>query len=59
VKTLNGANRLDRVILVPGWTYVVDANGTGSNSRVQVTFTQTATGQRSSLRVEAGKTIGK
>jgi hypothetical protein len=55
----NGTNRLDRVVLQPGWTYTVDANGDGTKSRVQVTVTETATGRESMLRVEAGKTKGK
>jgi hypothetical protein len=48
---------LDRAIPLPGWTYTVDSNGGGTNSRVQVTFTNPATGQRAQVRVEYGKTV--
>jgi hypothetical protein len=55
--SLAGVNRLDRVILVPGWTYVVQSNGEGTASRVQLDFTNPATGAKASIRVENGKTV--
>jgi hypothetical protein len=48
---------LDRAIPLPGWTYTVDSNGGGTNSRVQVTFENPATGQDAQVRVEYGKTV--
>jgi len=51
-----GYLRLDHVDLAPGWTYVVKSNGEGSASRVQLQFTETATGARVDFRVEYGKT---
>jgi hypothetical protein len=48
---------LDRAIPLPGWTYTVDSNGGGSNSRVQVSFENPTTGQRAQVRVEYGKTV--
>jgi hypothetical protein len=51
-----GYLRLDHVIVAPGWTYVVKSNGEGTNSRVQLEFTQPATGQKVDFRVEFGKT---
>jgi hypothetical protein len=44
------------VILAPGWTYVVQKNGEGTSSRVELQFTETATGRRVDFRVEFGKT---
>jgi hypothetical protein len=54
--SLTGVNRLDQVVLVPGWTYVVEANGEGTTSRVQLSFTNPTTGEKASIRVENGKT---
>lgn len=54
--SLTGVNRLDFVVLSPGWTYVVESNGDGTSSRVQLAFTETATGNTASIRVENGKT---
>jgi hypothetical protein len=51
-----GYLRLDHVDLAPGWTYVVKSNGEGTNSRVQLQFTETATGRTVDFRVEFGKT---
>ena len=48
--------RLDHVIVATGWTYVVQSNGEGTNSRVQLQFTETATGRTVDFRVEFGKT---
>jgi hypothetical protein len=52
----NGVNTLDRVVLVPGWTYTIESNGGGTNSRVQLSFSNPTTGEKASIRVEAGKT---
>ncbi|MFL5780733.1 MAG: hypothetical protein ACJ760_05425 [Thermoleophilaceae bacterium] len=51
-----GYLRLDHVDLAPGWTYVVKSNGAGTSSRVQLQFTETATGRTVDFRVEFGKT---
>jgi hypothetical protein len=51
-----GTNTLDRVILLPGWTYVVESNGEGTKSRVQLSFSNATTHQTASIRVENGKT---
>ncbi len=51
-----GYLRLDSVILAPGWTYVVKKNGEGTSSRVELQFTETATGRKVDFRVEFGKT---
>jgi hypothetical protein len=51
-----GYLRLDSVILAPGWTYVVLKNGEGTTSRVQLLFTELATGRTVDFRVEYGKT---
>jgi len=51
-----GFLRLDHVILAPGWTYVIQKNGEGTQSRVELTFTETATGRKVDFRVEFGKT---
>jgi hypothetical protein len=53
---LAGFLRLDSVILAPGWTYVVQKNGVGTSSRVQLQFTETATGKKIDFLVEFGKT---
>jgi hypothetical protein len=51
-----GYLRLDSVILAPGWTYVVQKNGEGTQSRVELQFTESATGRTVDFRVEFGKT---
>jgi hypothetical protein len=51
-----GYLRLDSVILASGWTYVVKKNGDGTSSRVELQFTETATGNKVDFRVEFGKT---
>jgi hypothetical protein len=56
VRVAPGTLRLAWVVLAPGWTYVVQNNGTGTTSRVQLTFTQTATGRTINFRFEFGKT---
>lgn len=43
--------------LTPGWTYVVTNDG--SKGRVEIRFTETATGDRRELRVEFGRTVIK
>ena len=53
---LAGYLRLDSVILAPGWTYVVKKNGEGTSSRVELQFTETATGRTVDFRTEFGKT---
>ena len=51
-----GYLRLDSVTLAPGWTYQVRKNGEGTTSRVELRFTETATGRTVDFRVEYGKT---
>ena len=53
---LAGYLRLESVILAPGLTYVVQKNGEGTSSRVELQFTETATGRKVDFRVEFGKT---
>jgi hypothetical protein len=54
----NGAARLERVVVAPGWTFQVKASGGTSNgSRVQVEFSNRATKERVSVRMEAGRTV--
>ena len=48
--------RLAGVQITPGWTYDVTSNGDGTNSRVEVRFENSATGQRIVARIEFGKT---
>jgi hypothetical protein len=55
--SLSGVNRLDQVVLVPGWTYTIVSNGDGTSSRVQLDFTNPTTGDTASIRVENGKTV--
>jgi len=57
VRSSGSTLRLAWVVLAPGWTYVVKSNGEGTNSRVQLQFTQTATGKRIDFRYEFGKTV--
>jgi len=56
-RSLSGVNVLDRVILLPGWTYTVESNGGGTNSRVQLAFNNPTTGETAQIRVESGKTV--
>jgi hypothetical protein len=49
--------RLAWVVLAPNWSYVVKSNGEGTNSRVQLQFTNQLTGQRIDFRYEFGKTV--
>jgi|GEM_PF-2040188 hypothetical protein len=56
VRVADGSLRLAWVVLADGWTYVVKSNGTGTLSRVQLQFTQTATGRKIDFRFEFGKT---
>src|SRR4051812_33706901 len=55
--SLTGVNRLDQVVLVPGWTYTIVSNGEGTSSRVQLDFNNPTTGETASIRVENGKTV--
>jgi hypothetical protein len=55
--TLTGVNRLDQVVLVPGWTYTIVSNGEGTSSRVALDFKNPTTGETASIRVENGKTV--
>jgi hypothetical protein len=57
VRSAGSTLRLAFVVLNPGWTYEVLSNGEGTNSRVQLQFTQTATGRRIDFRYEFGKTV--
>ena len=41
-----GVNALDFVDLQPGWTYTIESNGAGSNSRVQLSFSNPTTGEK-------------
>jgi hypothetical protein len=45
------------VVVWPGWTYTVISNGGGTNSRVDVSFTNPTTGEKHEARIESGKTI--
>src|SRR4051794_39446138 len=56
VRVSGSTLRLYNIALTPGWTYVVTSNGEGTSSRVAVTFTNTATGQKVEARIEFGKT---
>ena len=57
VKVANGTLRLAWVVVTPGWTYVVKSNGGGTSTRIQVEFTNAATGQKVPFRFEFGKTV--
>ena len=57
VRQVGSTLRLAWVVLAPSWTYVVKSNGEGTNSRVQLQFTNTLTGQRIDFRYEFGKTV--
>jgi hypothetical protein len=57
VRVADGTLRLAWVVLADGWTYVVLSNGGGTNSRVQLQFTRSSTGQRIDFRFELGKTV--
>lgn len=56
VRNADGTLRLAFVFLNPGWTYEVLSDGTGTNSRVELQFTNPTTGGRVDARVEFGKT---
>jgi hypothetical protein len=56
VRVANGTTRLAWVVTNPGWTYVVKSNGARTNNRVEVLFTQTATGKKLTFRYELGRT---
>jgi hypothetical protein len=43
-------------VVAEGWTYEVRRNGGGTNERVELRFTQAATGVHLDFRYERGKT---
>jgi hypothetical protein len=57
IRTSATSLRLAWVVLAPGWSYVVKSDGGGTNSRVQLQFTQASTGKRIDFRYEFGKTV--
>ena len=57
VKVANGTLRLAWVVLTPGWTYAVKGNGVGTSTRIQIDFSNAATGQKIPFRFEFGKTV--
>ena len=42
VQVANGTLRLAWVVPTPGWTYAVKSNGAGTNTRIQIDFSNTA-----------------
>src|SRR3954447_18731903 len=52
VRVYDTGSRLAWVVLADGWTYVVKSDGGGTNSRVQLQFTQTSTGKKIDFRYE-------
>jgi hypothetical protein len=57
VRSTASALQLAWVVVADGWTYVVQSNGGGTNSRVQLQFKNTATGKKIDFRYELGKTV--
>lgn len=57
VRQVGGQLSVAFVVVAPGWSSVVLSNGGGSNSRVQLQFTNSATGARVEFRYEFGKTV--
>jgi hypothetical protein len=57
VRQVGTSLRLAWVVLAPGWTYVVRSNGEGTNSRIQLAFSNAGTGERLDFRYEFGKTV--
>jgi hypothetical protein len=56
----NGAARVYKIVVAPGWSYQVKSSGgTTNGSRVQVDFTQSGTKAKVSVRMEAGRTVIK
>jgi hypothetical protein len=51
-----GTTRFSSLDVEPGWTAQVKSDGTGSNARTDVRFTQTSTGDRLELIYEPGLT---
>src|SRR3954464_2239900 len=45
-----GFLRLDSVTLAPGWSYTVQKNGEGTSSRVELQFTDSASGRKVDFR---------
>jgi hypothetical protein len=48
-----------QVVPEPGWTYRLDVRDGSDGTRVTIEYTETATGKRTSLQVEPGKTVIK
>jgi hypothetical protein len=48
--------RLAWVVLAPNWRYAVRRNGGGTQARVELRFTNTATGERLDFRYQQGRT---
>jgi hypothetical protein len=57
VRVSSSSLSLAWVVLAPGWTYTVQSNGGGTNSRVQLQFDQASTGRSIDFRFERGKTV--
>jgi hypothetical protein len=57
VRQVGSTLRLAWVVLADGWSYVVRSNGTGTNGRVQLEFTNRETGESFGFRYELGKTV--
>ncbi|HVH94878.1 MAG TPA: hypothetical protein VM688_08165, partial [Nocardioidaceae bacterium] len=56
VRLTPGTVRLAWVVVAQGWTYEVRRNGGGTRDRVELRFTQAATGAHLDFRYERGKT---
>jgi hypothetical protein len=54
-----GTTSLRYVDVEPGWTAEVKSDGSGSNARTDVRFTQASTGDRVELRYEPGRMVIK
>ena len=54
-----GTTVLNSVDVADGWSAEVKADGTNSNQRTDVRFSQPSTGDRVELRYEPGKTVIK
>jgi hypothetical protein len=57
VRQAGSTLRLAWVVLADGWSYVVKSNGEGTNSRVQLQFTNRETGESFGFRYGFGKTV--
>ena len=56
IRVTSTSVRLAWVVLAPGWSYVVKRNGGGTNSRVELRFTQASTGDKLDFRFQRGTT---